>query len=208
MIMPKIPSQRHSSASVITLLLFSAVLLATASSACMGDMIYNLVDYGQNGTKMEGTITTNGDYGTLTNSDITDFSITITPASGSAFTWTPSSASITSGNLKADSSSLYLTPGSGTYFRVNTPYYASYVTRIEYLDYNANPYMGGDVLYVFNSATPPTQLFYASCVSVPPQIGYNPMIIATIPEPATFTLLVWALMGLGVVYLRQRGKES
>jgi hypothetical protein len=184
--------------------LSSAVLLACASSACMGGTIYNLVDYGQNGAKMEGTITTNGDRGTLTNSDITDFNITITPASGSPYspyTLTPATpAYVVCNSLQADSSSLYLTPGAGHAFNIWS--HSGYVCNLEYDDTSWPPWESNDALIVKDFSG--YLLFIVDAHSGP--IGYNPMVIATapVPEPATLTLLASAMIGLGVVCLRRR----
>jgi hypothetical protein len=188
--MIKILSQ-HCTTILITLILFSAMILACTSSVCMGDMIYNIVDYGQNGAKMEGTITTNGDYGTLTNSDITNFNITMTPAPGSpysAYTLTPSTPAYVSCNsLQADSSSLYLTPGAGHAFNIWS--HSGYVCNLEYDDTSSPPWTSNDVLIVkdYNGYL----LFTVNAYYGP--IGYNPMIIAAVPEPATLVLLSIAM---------------
>jgi hypothetical protein len=181
-----------------------AALLACTSTACMGGTIYNLVDYGQNGAKMEGTITTNGHHGTLTDSDITDFSITITPASGSPYSpyaLTPSTpAYVVCNSLQADSSSLYLTPGSGHAFNIWS--HSGYVCNLQYDDTSWPPWTSNDGLIVKDFDGHLLFTVYANSGL----IGYDPMIIATaaVPEPATLTLLVSPIIGLGVVCLRRR----
>ena len=80
------------SALAVALLLFSAVLLASVSTARAENITYAMANYAyQNGVTLGGTITTNGHTGELVPGDITGYSVVITPVSGSSFTLTPAS---------------------------------------------------------------------------------------------------------------------
>lgn len=192
------------SAPAVTLLLFLAVLLASASTACLGDTIYNLADYGQNGVKIEGTITTDVDSGLLTDGDIKSFNITITPASGDAFTLTPSdSVYVYCNSLNADPSSLYLTPGFGSYFHLWSD--NGWVANLDYEDYYGPPSQASDFLLVHDLSNNP--LF--SVAADTGLIGCDPMIIATVvPEPATLVLLGMGAMGLAFLQLVRTRKKA
>jgi hypothetical protein len=187
-----------------TIAAVAAMLLASVSTVCLGDITYNVVDYGQDGVTIGGTITTDGNYGVLGTGDITSFNVTITPPSESSFTLTPSSTEFVLCNyLCADSSSLYLPPGLGDYFHLwstNT----GPVVILDYEDYYSNPLSASaDGLYVHDFSN--TQLFYIGADTG--LIGYDPMIIATVATPVPGSLML-AAIGMGIAglggYLRRR----
>ena len=84
-------SLHRRSALAHALLLFSAVLLVTASSATADDITYSWVNYDDlySGSTLSGSITTDGHTGTIYDSDLISWQITITPPEGSGLiTWT------------------------------------------------------------------------------------------------------------------------
>ena len=92
------------------------VLLASVSNVCLADTTYNIVNYGQDGVMIGGTITTSVNDGPITAGDITGFNVVVTPPSEPSFTLTPSSSVyVQCSLLNADTSSLYLLPGQGGY---------------------------------------------------------------------------------------------
>ena len=113
------------------------VLLATVSTFCLGDTTYSIVNYGQDGVSIGGTITTSINDGPLTAGDITGFNIVITPPSEPSLTLTPSASVYVLCNfLTADPSSLYLPPGQGGYFHLFSD--SGWVVNLDYEDYYAH----------------------------------------------------------------------
>jgi hypothetical protein len=204
-------------ARIAALLSFAAVLLVSASSTRADIVTYSINDYpdsqawlNPNGpavAHVSGSITVDtGGVPLNTNplaipiSDIAAANFEIqTP--DATYTGTVASGSISLGGLQATASSLFLTP--------TNPYSWFYLslatgTSLQYSDGTANA--------IYDAAVQPFSfLFIASDIPAVPSvpsgaIGGNPMVIATaVPEPASLTLLISALLGLaGTFYLRRR----
>jgi hypothetical protein len=204
------------------LLLFSAVLLAPASTA-WASITYSIVDYPQSQTDLitggldhvTGSITTDGVTGIITYADITSVTIIITtPSDTFSTTFNPSPGSTSSDYLMASSTMLYL-QGAGDLFLTSG---TSNQTQLIYIDGPPNDipfhvYQGFDdnsnnLFTTYEGTSPP---IYAGASSPGNYIGETPMIIAevtsSVPEPTTIT--IWVLLGLaGSLYLRRRGAKA
>ena len=212
-------SHRHSARLAVPLL-SSAVLLASVSNAWAGT-IYNIVDYPANEVDtvsatdtVSGTIITDGTIGPLSESNIIGGTFSLTSpnfgVSGSASFGVPI-------GLEATPTQLLLDPGVDSSFSISTTYvYGSGISiGVDSAEvvYENDPGRGqycslargsfGTLAFDFPS-------FDSSPVPITPgSIGANSSwVIATVPEPATLTLLGSALLGLGVVYLRRRGAKA
>ena len=116
--MPKSSSRRHSTLTGACLV-FSIMLLTLASSAWAGDITYNIVNYpdnqaDQNGgiDGVSGTITTDGNLGTLTQSDILSYNWTIGYSTGTYTNSFPAGGGgLSASGLLATSSQLLLPQG-------------------------------------------------------------------------------------------------
>jgi hypothetical protein len=155
------------------------------------DIIYNFDNYAfQSGTTLNGTVTTDGNIGTLANTDIVGYNVTVTPPSEAAFTLSPSDSSIRVNNLTADASNLSLSPEIFTYFTIyNIP-----LLLLDYEDYYTDPLVD-DTYSAYDQAGNP--LFSSTPDQGTGSIS-EPMIIATVavPEPATLMLLALGAIGL------------
>ncbi len=202
--------------------LLAVVLVAIVSNGRADDITYNIVDYpadendvGTGGTdRIAGIIMTDGKLGVLTDSDILGGYWTLTNPSLGSFTTQIPCATSSQGNVNLFVHSVYATPtellmqpGSGL------------------CCYDFNP-TGYTLLFLANSdpSVMPQTCFAAAQFSslgnlemaqfedsdpaaVPGSIGENgsTWVIATaVPEPSVTLGLCMSLLGLGVVYLRQR----
>jgi hypothetical protein len=209
---------RRRSAPSAHLLLFAVVLLASSTTA-QAELFtsYTIVDYPQPDTQagftdhFTGTITipvskNNATYTTIPSDMSVYFEIT---GPGGTFTTTLNAPiSPTSnpgmnfpygGSLKFTPTSVILPAGSSLalYSKDNTN------TQINFYWYNCYPSYPGYHSLTAENGNPTHPNFNRSDVGLPP--AGSEMVIATVPEPATLTLLLTsALLGLGVVYLRRR----
>ncbi len=179
-------------------------LLQSASIVRAASITYDLVDYPalQNGYDLSGTITTDGNTGVLSTSDLTSWVFNITQ--GPTLIETMSSSNPNEVfqnffNVHADSNSIWINVGTGA---------GSSVVNIADFGNGADPYgvqfdgFGNFTNYAEADLTPPSNQYlwhYTSSVTTP-----GTFVIATVPEPATLTVLAAALAGLGGVVLVRR----
>jgi hypothetical protein len=203
---------RRRSALGAALLLFSVVFLTSVTNA-RASITYYMVNYAyQNGTILSGSITTDGTIGFLAPTNITGFSIEITPPSGSSYTlsqtnahlctdayWNPPSASLTD---------IYLDPtktwqwcsGACMVFEANTGW-----AELEYYEFEPSYNGLAEARATEPSSSHDYFYMYPYRDSTPPP---NPWVLATIaPEPST--LIIWALLGtLAITAGRWRRRKA
>jgi hypothetical protein len=185
------------------ILMFSvvAMLLANVTPA-RSDTIYSMVNYLDiyNGCTMSGYITTNGHTGALTDVDIVDWQITVSPPVGYDPTiWVPAietpSNSSDEGSV-FEATAQYLTAaytGDYLYFGNNTD-----GSGIQW-DIDGNNTAGELPDNIVSHA-----IFWWNPWPQPPETGIG-VIAQVVPEPGTLTLLGLAgLSGLAMVWIRRR----
>ncbi|MGA2034584.1 MAG: PEP-CTERM sorting domain-containing protein [Thermoguttaceae bacterium] len=215
-------------------LLFLAVLplvvIIASPPTAQAETIYNLINFPQyqngwnfpGGWNMSGTITTDGNMGLLTTSDIKAWSWTATNG-----TYTYSANSSQSGTscstwgsngVFATSSYLALPLSTGANYGINLV--STIPPPSPYTLGNLNYQLGDsamanyvcDALYWYNFSYTPVAPWWTDGISAGSNGVSTPIGNAwefanggtATPEPSTLTLLVSALLGLAVVYLRRR----
>ena len=213
-------------------LLFSAVLLASVSTARADPITYTICNYpvsqadigiiggtflptGLGSWSVDGTITTDGTLGSLSPSNITDVSFTISGPGGTASYSGPERAPMRNGGLTATATNILLPFGADA-FAIGG-YYTYPI--IGYGNWTAPYYQGAIQAESGNSSN--LNMFgwydYYNPADYSPYIGTGPgsitntgpdWIIATAaPEPSTLVLLGIAALGL-LGYARRRAGRT
>ena len=198
---PRRSRQRRSLPAVLaTCLVF---LFTGISRLSAGDITYSLANpfTSGNGMSDSGSITTDGNTGTLAASDILSWSWSAAYNSNQFSNSGTAPADFT-GGITASASQLDI-EFPGTLTLGGTPF----------LSFASTPYeTGGVTTTSFGDSPSPTYSqtnYYRNAFGDP--IDPPNFVIATanpVPEPATLSLLGSALLGLGVVYLRRRSPAA
>ncbi len=195
--------------TLTTMTLFTLLTLPQAVLA--GSITYNLVNYptDQNGCTLSGAITTDGQTGVLSPSDILSWSWTITGArvneNGIEYPLPPISAAGTSvPNADLYPWTLVATPSQILLPRGGVLDVSSFMTPngnvfLYYWNYPETYVSPAYFAYVFNPAN--TSEIYLWLTSNPAMGGNDPWVVASsVPEPSTLYLLVFGTV-CGSVYV-------
>jgi hypothetical protein len=200
-----------------------AILLAAEANAWTQDITYNIVDYPVNETDVitggtdtiSGTITTDGSLGALTSQNIVRESISLyNSMDGTSYFEAPvsSSFSLISGQLSASRSQLLLSNGGECQIYCSTIEADPPTLAVTYDNgYDNQLQFSGSII---GGTVAPHPFFQSFLATNPPDTagsigsGGSTWVIATVPEPATLTLLGSALLGVAALYLRRRGAKA
>ena len=199
---------------------------AFVSNVLAGTLTYDVIDYPAleadlvtSGTDtISGTIITDGTIGPLMASDIIGGTFTITNPVYGSFSISSTDIYLIK-NLDASATALTLprpqAAGTNAFDLVSSTIFLPQDIQpaLSYARFY-NSVLYDDIFYAGDDSNTAFEFRDSQTTSGPPSIslsGTEPWVIATaatVPEPATLTLLGAALLGHGVVYLRWRGAKA
>jgi hypothetical protein len=217
----KLPSLRIKAGSNMQLTRWFTWIAATAtiaaacsSSPALADTVYSLVDYPtlEQGWTLSGTITTDGNTGTLNPGDILAWSWKLSKSGSSDVTIDNTTGFLTPqgqtpGLFAVSGSNLILVDGQG--FAAERDGYPSSTYTMFWDEIRNLSFTSGDVWNASSTNGSQTTWYYHNNAtgSIPALQAGGYAIATAVPEPSTLTFLGTAFAGLGVVYLRRRARN-
>jgi PEP-CTERM motif len=169
---------------------------AIAPPAVGGDITYAIVNYPtlQNGYTVSGTITTDGNTGTLGLVDLTTWDISVQKSGVTQFSLTPSNTNELGVNITATTTALTVS-GSG-----------------DSLIFEQQSAVSHEIIYLIAWAGPTTNMYES--YDIPAQgtpiwasAWPSTNVIASVPEPSTFVQLALGALGAGTFVARARSRH-